>query len=122
MTDDVFFATITELSARLRKREFSTVELVRAFASRLETLGPKYNALALSLTKDAENRAGEPPDLPDISIMALLRAALAENDRFMSRFDERLLRPRVLPVLARTIVDAVDAGRSVKEAFAPRAG
>ena len=72
--------------------------------------------------KDAENRASEPPDLPNISIMALLRAALAENERFMSRFDERLLRPRVLPVLARTVVDAVDAGRSVKEAFAPRAG
>jgi aspartyl-tRNA(Asn)/glutamyl-tRNA(Gln) amidotransferase subunit A len=57
MTDDVFFASITELNARLKKREFSAVDLVKAFGSRLETLGPKYNALALPLTKTARKRA-----------------------------------------------------------------
>jgi aspartyl-tRNA(Asn)/glutamyl-tRNA(Gln) amidotransferase subunit A len=57
MTDDVFFAPITELNARLKKREFSAVELVKAFGERLETLGPKYNALALPLTKVAQKRA-----------------------------------------------------------------
>jgi aspartyl-tRNA(Asn)/glutamyl-tRNA(Gln) amidotransferase subunit A len=57
MTDDVFFAPITELDARLKKREFSAVELVKAFGERLETLGPKYNALALPLTKVALKRA-----------------------------------------------------------------
>lgn len=59
ITDDVFFSTITELNAGLLKRDYSTVELVRAFAQRLETLGPKYNALALPLTKDALARAKE---------------------------------------------------------------
>lgn len=59
MTEDVFFSSITELNARLRKREFSTVELARAFAGRLESLGPKYNALALPLTKQAISRAKE---------------------------------------------------------------
>lgn len=57
MTDDIFFATIPELNARLRKREFKAVELVRAFAERLEKLGPRYNALALPLTKSAIKRA-----------------------------------------------------------------
>jgi Asp-tRNA(Asn)/Glu-tRNA(Gln) amidotransferase A subunit family amidase len=57
MTDDVFFAPLTELNARLRKREFSAVELVKAFGERLETLGPKYNALALPLTKIAQKRS-----------------------------------------------------------------
>ena len=57
MTDDVFFAPVSELNTRLRKKEFSTVELVRAFAQRLETLGPRYNALALPLTKSALKRA-----------------------------------------------------------------
>jgi aspartyl-tRNA(Asn)/glutamyl-tRNA(Gln) amidotransferase subunit A len=57
MTDDVFFAPITELNARLKKREFSAVELVKAFGARLETLGPKYNALSLPLTKTAQKRA-----------------------------------------------------------------
>jgi aspartyl-tRNA(Asn)/glutamyl-tRNA(Gln) amidotransferase subunit A len=57
MNDDVFFAPITELNARLKKREFSAVELVKAFGARLEKLGPQYNALALPLTKIAQKRA-----------------------------------------------------------------
>jgi aspartyl-tRNA(Asn)/glutamyl-tRNA(Gln) amidotransferase subunit A len=55
--DDVFFATIGELSARLKAKEFSAVELTRAFAARLEKLGPRYNALALSLSEDAIKKA-----------------------------------------------------------------
>ncbi len=62
MTDDIFFAGIADLNTRLRKREFSTVELVRAFAERLERLGPRYNALALPLTAVAEKRAKEVDD------------------------------------------------------------
>jgi aspartyl-tRNA(Asn)/glutamyl-tRNA(Gln) amidotransferase subunit A len=52
-TDDIFFATIGELNAKLRAKEFSAYELVRAFAQRLEKLGPRYNALALPLTETA---------------------------------------------------------------------
>jgi aspartyl-tRNA(Asn)/glutamyl-tRNA(Gln) amidotransferase subunit A len=54
---DVFFATIPELNARLLKREFSAEELARAFAERLEQLGPRYNALALSLKSQAVRQA-----------------------------------------------------------------
>lgn len=71
--------------------------------------------------RDADDRAGEPLDLPDISFIRLLQAAVDENDRFMARFDERLLRPRVLPVLARGIIETVNAGRNVRGVFAPRA-
>jgi aspartyl-tRNA(Asn)/glutamyl-tRNA(Gln) amidotransferase subunit A len=56
-TDDIFFATISELNAKLKAREFSAYELVRAFAQRLEHLGPRYNALALPLTEAAMRRA-----------------------------------------------------------------
>src|ERR1700687_5304114 len=52
-TDDIFFATISELNAKLRAKEISVHELVRAFSQRLEQLGPRYNALALPLTKTA---------------------------------------------------------------------
>ncbi len=52
-TDDVFFATIPELNAGLRAKQFSAVELARAFSERLEKLGPRYNALALSLREQA---------------------------------------------------------------------
>src|SRR6266849_1645581 len=58
-TDDIFFATIGELNAKLKAKEFSAVELVRAFGQRLEQFGPRYNALALPLTEAALRRARE---------------------------------------------------------------
>jgi aspartyl-tRNA(Asn)/glutamyl-tRNA(Gln) amidotransferase subunit A len=54
---DVFFASITEINQKLTKKEFSAVELARAFCDRLETIGPRYNALALSLRKDVIREA-----------------------------------------------------------------
>jgi aspartyl-tRNA(Asn)/glutamyl-tRNA(Gln) amidotransferase subunit A len=62
LNDDIFFATIPELNRRLKEHEFSVVELVKAFAERLTTLGPKYNALALPLTESALKRAKEVDD------------------------------------------------------------
>jgi len=56
-TDDIFFGSISELSAALRKKDFSTVELTHAFCDRLEKLGPRYNALALSLRDSALRKA-----------------------------------------------------------------
>src|ERR1035441_1628089 len=49
MPDDFFFASITEINQKLKAKEFSAVELTKAFCGRLEQLGPRYNALALSL-------------------------------------------------------------------------
>jgi aspartyl-tRNA(Asn)/glutamyl-tRNA(Gln) amidotransferase subunit A len=51
--DDIFFASIAEINQKLTKKEFSAVELTRAFCDRLQSIGPRYNALALSLRKDA---------------------------------------------------------------------
>lgn len=62
LSDDVFFATISELGAKLRAREFSSVELTRAYCDRLEKIGPKYNALALSLRKQALRQARDADD------------------------------------------------------------
>jgi aspartyl-tRNA(Asn)/glutamyl-tRNA(Gln) amidotransferase subunit A len=55
--NDVFFATITELNARLVAKEFSTEELIRAFSARLEQQGPRFNALALPLPQQARRQA-----------------------------------------------------------------
>jgi aspartyl-tRNA(Asn)/glutamyl-tRNA(Gln) amidotransferase subunit A len=55
--DDIFFATITELNQKLKAKEFSVVELAKAFSDRLESLGPRYNALALSLRQQAHRAA-----------------------------------------------------------------
>jgi len=57
ISDDVFFAGIAELNRRLVAREFSAEELTRAFADRLERLGPRYNALALPLREQALRKA-----------------------------------------------------------------
>ncbi len=63
LSEDAFFSTIGELTARLKARDFSAVELARAVLARLERLGPRYNALALLLgeravkdAKDADDR------------------------------------------------------------------
>ncbi len=53
ISDDIFFAGITELNRKLTQKEFSAVELARVFCDRLESIGPRYNALALSLRKTA---------------------------------------------------------------------
>jgi aspartyl-tRNA(Asn)/glutamyl-tRNA(Gln) amidotransferase subunit A len=55
--DDIFFASITEINQKLKAREFSAVELAKAFCGRLEQLGPGYNALALSLRELAVKAA-----------------------------------------------------------------
>ena len=57
--NDVFFAGIADINERLRSREFKAEELARAFALRLAQLGPRYNALALALEKEAIRKGKE---------------------------------------------------------------
>src|SRR5215467_5160649 len=57
--DDIFFASISEINQKLKAKEFSVVELTRAFSERLEQLGPRYNALALSIRQQAYREARE---------------------------------------------------------------
>ena len=54
---EIFFAGIAELNRMLRAKEATAVELARAFGRRLESLGPRYNALALPLTERAIRQA-----------------------------------------------------------------
>lgn len=66
---DLMFLPVRALGAKLRAREVTAVALAEASLSRLETLGPKYNAvvtlmkdsaLAEAKRADAELRAGKP--------------------------------------------------------------
>jgi aspartyl-tRNA(Asn)/glutamyl-tRNA(Gln) amidotransferase subunit A len=54
---EIFFAGIVELNRMLRAKEVSALELARAFGRRMESLGPRYNALALPLTERAIRQA-----------------------------------------------------------------
>jgi aspartyl-tRNA(Asn)/glutamyl-tRNA(Gln) amidotransferase subunit A len=57
VTGDIFFATISELSGKLRAKEISAVELTRAYCDRLEKIGAAHNALAHSLRDQAIKKA-----------------------------------------------------------------
>src|SRR2546425_8747447 len=55
--EELYFSTITEWNAKLKAKQVSAHELARAFSARLEKLGPRYNALALSLSERAVKKA-----------------------------------------------------------------
>jgi len=51
LSDDILYLTVHELSAQLRARKISPVELTQSYLARLESLGPKLGAVA-TLTAD----------------------------------------------------------------------
>ena len=55
--NDVFFATIPELNARLKPRSSPPKSWRGPSPARLEQLGPRYNALALALAQQALRKA-----------------------------------------------------------------
>jgi len=55
--DDLFFVSAVELNRRLRAKEFSAVEVVRAFAARMEQFGPRFRALVLPLFQESFRQA-----------------------------------------------------------------
>jgi aspartyl-tRNA(Asn)/glutamyl-tRNA(Gln) amidotransferase subunit A len=56
-SEELFFSTIAEWNVKLKAKQISATELARAFAARLEKLGPRYNALALALAERAVKKA-----------------------------------------------------------------
>jgi aspartyl-tRNA(Asn)/glutamyl-tRNA(Gln) amidotransferase subunit A len=62
MNDDILYSSISALGKLLRERKISSLELTRACLERLETLGPKYNALATLARELAEKQARESDD------------------------------------------------------------
>lgn len=57
LTEDAFFKTIPEWSAQLRAKLIRAQDLTQAFLDRLDQIGPRLNAVALMLTKDALDHA-----------------------------------------------------------------
>jgi len=61
--------------------------------------------------------------LKDLTAASFIRACIDENDRYMASFDPRLMRPRVIPALAKfalTVVEAIDRIRAAFPKSAPR--
>ncbi|HYM90428.1 MAG TPA: amidase, partial [bacterium] len=55
--EDLLFGTLSELGSGLRRRRFSSVDLARMALDRLESLGPRYNAVASLLPERALREA-----------------------------------------------------------------
>jgi len=59
---DILFASISDLSKRLRAKEFSCAELTIAYCDRLENIGAAHNALARPLRESAIKKAKDVDD------------------------------------------------------------
>ncbi len=59
--------------------------------------------------------------LKNLTPARFIRTCLEENDRYMASFDPRLLRPRVIPALARAALAMLEAFERVRAAFAKSA-
>ena len=53
----------------------------------------------------------------DLTPAKFLRACVEENDRYMRAFDRRLLRPRVIPTLAKAALFIVEAIEHLRATF-----
>src|SRR4029079_12923557 len=53
----IHFLTIRELAAKIRAKQLSPVELTHAVLERLETMGPRYNAVVTVMRESAEREA-----------------------------------------------------------------
>jgi Asp-tRNA(Asn)/Glu-tRNA(Gln) amidotransferase A subunit family amidase len=62
LPEDIFFESISEISKRLQAKELKALDLSRGFLDRMERIGPRYNALALSLRQQAIRAAGDVDD------------------------------------------------------------
>lgn len=59
LAEEAYFQTLAEWNAQLRSRAISAKDLTKAFLDRLERIGPRLNAVALVLGRDALDQAGD---------------------------------------------------------------
>ena len=51
----------------------------------------------------------------DLKLSTFLRTCLSENERYMARFDSRLVQPRVIPAIAQQLLRVLDAAVFVRD-------
>jgi aspartyl-tRNA(Asn)/glutamyl-tRNA(Gln) amidotransferase subunit A len=57
LSEESYFQTLTELNAQLRARGITATDLTRGYLERLESIGPRLNAVALLVRKDSIDQA-----------------------------------------------------------------
>jgi hypothetical protein len=98
------------------------------FAQALPALGCYGSAIARRVKGGAELQSSEDSEespldlfgdiLSGLTPTTFLRACVEENERYMAAFDPRLLRPRVIPTLAKVALGLFEAFDLVRAAFA----
>ncbi|MBV9148728.1 MAG: ferritin-like domain-containing protein [Candidatus Eremiobacteraeota bacterium] len=74
--------------------------------------------------KEAKPQSGvynAPDMIKGLTFSAFLQACLLENDANMTNFDQDLLRPRVIPAIAQSVLNVIQAGGRIKEFARARA-
>ena len=74
--------------------------------------------------KEAKPQSGvynAPDIIKGLTFSAFLQACLAENDANMANFDPNLLRPRVIPTIAQSVLSIIQTGGRLKEFARARA-
>ena len=85
--EDILFLPVTELSARIKARKLSPVELTQSYLERSRTIGPRLNAYVTLTEKLALDQA-------HAAEKALAKLEVAEKHIFQPRSLRRCLRRR----------------------------
>ncbi len=102
-----------------------------ALAQALPALAGYGGAIMRRVRSGSEMAGGGNDEAPPLNLFddvlkgltpaKFLQASIAENDRYMRDFDPRLLRPRVIPTLARIALAAIQGYDLLRAAFAKAA-
>jgi len=77
----------------------------RALGLSLQALGRARTALQLRDAEAGDDFTMQVPDsIGDVNLRTLAATCLGENERRLTRYDERLLRPRLVPRLVQTLL------------------
>lgn len=99
-----------------RARRGLSYPLLQALPALLGYLGAIRKTLGRTKAVDKEDRGmtlvGEV--FAGVTLTQFLRTAIAENDRYMSAFDRNLLRPTLIPLIARAALSLSELGASLR--------
>ena len=117
----VFFVNWVAWDRARRGLRGPVLQAVPALCSYAAAIGRRVKGGA-QIQGDKEKTEQAPGDLfgdavKGLTLAGFLRACVNENDRYMAAFDPRLVRPRVIPTLARIALAIVEAIEFLQAAF-----
>jgi hypothetical protein len=122
----VFFVNWVAWDRTRRGLRGAMLQAIPIWASYAGTIGRRVN-MGAEMSRVAPEATPQPDLFADamrnLTAARFIRTCLDENDRYMASFDPRLLRPTVIPTIARLALGAIETMQRVRAAFsrsAPR--